>query len=76
MVTSKTGFHGPAFPDTRGTTQVVLFYPTLFNVVVDNVTRTWLATKVEDQKVAHDRLGETSGQCLGVFYADDGMLGS
>ena len=31
---------------------------------------------VEDQRVAHDGLGETIGQCLGVFYAHDGTVGS
>ena len=31
---------------------------------------------VEDQRVANDGLGETLGQCLGVFYANDGMVGS
>ena len=31
---------------------------------------------VEDQRVDNDRLGETDGQCLRVFYADDGMMGS
>ena len=51
-------------------------YPTLFNVVVDNVIITWMAMTVEDQRVAQDGLGETVGRCLGVFYADDGMVGS
>ena len=32
--------------------------------------------KLEDQRVAHDGLGETVGRCLGVFYADDGMVSS
>ena len=33
----------------------------MFNVVVDNVIRTWLAVTVENQRVAHDGLGETVG---------------
>ena len=45
-------------------------------MVVDNVIRTWLAMTLEDQRVAHDRLGETVGRCLGVLYADDGIVGS
>ena len=48
----------------------------MFNVVVENFIRTWLAMTVEDQRVAHDGLRETLGRCLGVFYADDGMFGS
>ena len=35
-------------PSTRVTTQGGLMYPTLFNMVVDNVIRTWLAITVED----------------------------
>ena len=26
--------------------------------------------------MAHDGLGDSIGQCLGVFYANDGMVGS
>ena len=49
--------------------------PILFNVVVNNVIRTCLATTVEDQRVAYDRLGETFGRCFVVLYADDDMVG-
>ena len=45
-------------------------------MVVDNVIRTWLALTVEDQRVAHDGLVETVERSLGVFCADDGMVGS
>ena len=76
MVTRKNGFHRTALPATRGITQGNLVPPTLFNVVVDNVITTWMAMTVEEQKVAHDGFGETFGLCLGVFYADDGMVGS
>ena len=31
---------------------------------------------VENQRVAHDGMGEAVGRCLEVFYADDGMVGS
>ena len=31
---------------------------------------------VEDQRVDQDGLVETVGRCMGVFYADDGMVGS
>ena len=31
---------------------------------------------VEDQRVAYDGLVETVWRCLGVFYADDGMVRS
>ena len=70
------GSHGPAFPATRGTTQGSLVSLTLFNVVVENVIITWMAITVEYQRVAHDGLGETTRWCLGVFYADNGMVDS
>ena len=76
MVPRQNVFHVPAFPATRGSTQGGLVSPTLFNVVVDNVIRTFLEMTVEDQRVDHDGLRETVGRCLGVFYADDGMVGS
>ena len=69
-------FHGPTLPATRGTTKVGLVSPMLFNAVVDNVIRSWLAMKVDDHRVAHDGLGETVGRYLGVFYDEDGMVGS
>ena len=31
---------------------------------------------VEDQRVAHDGMGDTVGRCLGFFYDDDDMVGS
>ena len=49
---------------------------TLFNVFVDNIIQTWLAMTVGDQRVAHDGVVEAVGWCLGVFYADYGMVGS
>ena len=69
-------FHGPAFPSTRGKMQVVLVSLKIFNVVVDIVIRIWSAIILEEQRVAHDGLGETIGRCLGVFYANDGMVGT
>ena len=65
-----------AFPATRGTMQGGLISPTIFNVVVENVMRTWLAMTLEDHRMAHDRMGEGVGQRLGVLYADDCMFGS
>ena len=56
MVPRQNGFHRMAFPATRGITNGRLVSPTLFNVVVDNVIRTWLAMKVEYQRVAQDGL--------------------
>ena len=62
MVSRQNVFHGPAFPATRGTTQGGLLSLTIFNVVVDNVIRTWLAMTVEDQRVDHYGLLETNGR--------------
>ena len=76
VVLRQNGFHGPAFPATRGTMQGGIFSPTLFNVLVDNIIRTWLVMTVEDHRVAHDILEETVGRCLGLFYANNDMVGS
>ena len=76
VVPSQNIFHVSALPDTRGTTQGIPMSPTLFNVVVENVIRTWMTMTVEDQRVAHDGLGETVGRCLRVFYAKYGMVSS
>ena len=70
MVPSHNGFHGMALTAARGTTQGRLVSLTLFNVVVDNVIRIWMATTVEYQRVAYDGLGDTVGRCLGVFYTN------
>ena len=34
----------------------------------------WLAMTVEYQRMAHNGMGETFKQCLGVFYSNDGMV--
>ena len=70
------GFHGPAFPATRGKMQGGLVSLTLFNLVVDNFIITWMAMTLEDHRVGHDELVETVSCCLGVFYANGGMVGS
>ena len=64
VVPRQSGFHGTAFPTTRGVMQGVLVPTNDFNVVADNIIRTWLAMTVEDQRVDHDGLGETVGRCL------------
>ena len=70
------GFHGPTFLTKRGTMQGGLVSKTIFNVLVENFIRIWLAMTVDDQRVDHNGMGETSGRCLGVFYANEGMMGS
>ena len=74
MFPRHNGFHGPSFPSTRVTMQSGLVSTTLFNLVVYNVIRTWLAMTMENQRVAHFGLVETVGRCLGVLYAYDGMV--
>ena len=76
VVPWQNGYHMRAFPDTWGTMQDGLVSLTLFNIVMENVIRTWLAMMVEDQRVAHGGMDEAVGRRLGVFYANDGMVGS
>ena len=49
---------------------------TFFNVPLYSVVRPWLSPTVEDDSATHDRLGSVVGSCMGMFYADDGMIGS
>jgi hypothetical protein len=63
VVARQQGYHGEPFRSERGTTQGDIISPTIFNVVVDAVIRTW-----------HHKL-ETHGiadMVKAVFYADDG----
>ena len=72
----QNGYHVPHFQASRGKTKVGIIYPTLFNLVVDNVVHKWLFVTVEDELVAHDGLGLVVGRCMGMFYMDDGMVES
>ena len=45
-------------------------------MVVEIFIRTWLAMRVEDQRAAQNSLVEAVGKCLGLFYANDDMVGS
>ena len=56
-VPRQNGFHVPTFPATRGKMQGGIVSLTLFNLVVDNFIRTWLAMTMEDQRSDHDGLG-------------------
>ena len=49
---------------------------TLFNLIVDNVVRKWLALMAEDQLVDQEGLGISVGRCMGLFYACYDMVGS
>ena len=76
VIPKHNGFHGPTFLTKRGTMQGGLVSKTIFNVLVENFIRIWLAMTVDDQRVDQNGMGETSGRCLGVFYANDDMMGS
>ena len=72
----QNGCHGPAFQATGEITQDSLVLPTLLIVVVNNIIRTWLYMTVESYRVANNRIGETVGHCLEVFYIYYGMVDS
>ena len=50
--------------------------PTKINTTVDSLVLHWMSLTVEDLSTNHEGLGMTVGQCIGIFYADDGMIGS
>ena len=45
-------------------------------MILDNVVKNWIALAVEDKLVAHEGMGIKAGQCLGLFYAENGIVGS
>ena len=76
VVTRKNGDHGPQFRSTCGTTQGGLTYSTLFNVAVDNMVQNWMSVTVEEDAVIHNGLRRAVGKIMGVFYTDNGLIGS
>ena len=76
VVTHQNHYHCPHFKLTMGTNQGGLVLPTLSNLILDSVVRICLALMVEDQLVAQKRLELAVGRCLGLFYTNDGMVGS
>ena len=76
VVTRQKKYHVPQFKAPRGTTQGVLESPILFNVVDDGVVYHWLSLTMEDVLGIQDGLGHVVDRRLGVFYADNGLLGS
>ena len=76
VCTRKNRYHVPHFKATWGNTHSGLISPTLFNLLVDNVVRNWIMLTVEDQLVTQEGLVVVVGMCLGLFYADYGVVGS
>ena len=74
VVTRQKGYHVPHFRATRGTNQFGLVSPTLFNFIVNNVVRNWLAPVVEGQLFAQEGLKLTVGMCLGLLYTDNSVV--
>ena len=48
--------------------------PTLFNLFFYNVVHNWLYVMLEGKLIAHYGVGLSLGRCMGVFYADDGLV--
>ena len=76
VITWKNRYHGPHFKETRETTQGYLISPTLFNLIIENMVHNCLVFIVEEKLFAHEGLGLTVGQCLGLFYTNNSMVGS
>ena len=72
--TRQNDCHIPNFKAAWRTAQVDIISPNLFNMVVDNVVRTWLVIIIKDQIVALEGLVLNVGRCLVFFYANDAMV--
>ena len=44
-------------------------------MALDSVVRHWLSHTVENESAIHDRLRTAVGRSMGMFYADDGLIG-
>jgi Reverse transcriptase (RNA-dependent DNA polymerase) len=77
IIPRQNGYHGRAFPASRGQTQGGLFAPTGFNIVIDSVIKEWLQTSIDNAgNIVTQGLGFTVEEQLALFYADDGYIGS
>ena len=76
VVTRKNGYHGPCFQGKGRKPQGGLILSTLFNMVVENVLHNYLSMTIKDKLFAHDGLGLTLGRCMGMFDADEVLVGS
>ena len=74
MVTIQSGYHGPQFWETHGTTYRGVVSYTLFNVVVDSVVRHCILLTFQYGSVVPGGLGHIVGWVLGVFYVDYELL--
>ena len=52
-----------------------MYFLTLFNVEVDSVARYWISLIVEDESSIHDGLRMAVGRIMGMFNANDGIIG-
>ena len=75
VVNPQNGYHIPHFIEISGNNQGVLVLPTLFNLIVENMVRNYLALTVEDQLVTQEGLGLAVGRCMGFLYTGDVVLG-
>ena len=58
-----------------GTTQGGIILLNLFNFIVNNMEKKWLALILEDQLIDQEGLEMAVGRCLGIFYTDYGVTG-
>ena len=74
FVTHQNGYNGLHFKENRGATKGGIIFPTLFNLIVDNLVHNLLALMVEDQLFAQEGLELAVWRCLGLFYSKYGMM--
>jgi hypothetical protein len=65
VVARQQGYYGESFKSERGTTQGDIVSPTIFNVVIDAVVRSW------HHALESEGIADT---VRAIFYADDGHL--
>ena len=75
VVTRQNGFCGLHLQATRGTTQVGVALPTIFNVEVEIVVQYWISLTLKEKSYVCDGLRVVMGRIMGMFYADNGLIG-
>ena len=75
MVARAGGYYGTVFQRARGVTQGDTLYPTIFNVMIDEVVHNWVTVVIAGTE-ERGKCGQEVRHQAPLFYADDGMVAS
>jgi hypothetical protein len=76
IIASQAGYCGSPFQAHGGVTQGGIVSPTIFNMIVDGVVRSWLHGLSQEGNGVDTALAVNIQEQLVCFYAEDGLLPS